>query len=234
MAIVVGDVHGNVEKVKAFLGYKPEEVHIALGDYIDSSYEPQGRQIEALQMLLDSKAILLWGNHDLHYLLTPPWYCPGFQRGSEQPLRDIIEANKWRFKAAYAADGWLCSHAGVHVSIAKRKAVAPAVADRLNDSMLGYLKRPITFQTEHVIAAGPPFFNVSKKSGCGTARFGGIFWFNFKKETGLAPIKQIFAHIELSEPVVAENYIALDTANVRDKCWLYDTVTNELVILDLL
>ncbi|MDD2540636.1 MAG: hypothetical protein PHH28_06280 [Desulfuromonadaceae bacterium] len=30
MAIIVGDVHGNVEKVRAFLDYKPEEEHIAL------------------------------------------------------------------------------------------------------------------------------------------------------------------------------------------------------------
>jgi len=233
MAIVIGDIHGNVEKARAFLGYQPEKQHIALGDYLDSSCEPQERQLEALQMLLDSNAILLWGNHDLHYLSTPPWYCPGYQRGSEQPLQNIIEAHKWRFKAAYAVDGWLCSHAGVHISIAKRNAVAPDIADRLNASLKNFLEKPVTYQRDHGIASGPPIFNVGKNSGYGTARFGGIFWFNYQKETGLAPIKQLFGHKKSAEPVVSETYIALDTTNTCDKCWLFDTETNELVQLAL-
>jgi len=234
MAIVVGDIHGNVEKVRVFLDYRPEQEHIALGDYFDSFYEPLERQLECLQLLLYSPAVLLWGNHDLQYLSTPPWYCLDYQHGSKQPLVDIIEANKWRFKAAYAVDGWLCTHAGVHVSIAKRKSVVPDIADRLNAYMSNFLENPVTYQQDNFIASGPPIFNVGKRAGHGNARFSGIFWFDFQKETGLAPIKQIFAHTELSEPVVAENFVALDTSNVRDKCWLYDTVTNELVMLDLL
>jgi hypothetical protein len=35
MAIVVGDIHGDVEKVQVFLCYKPEVEHVALGDYLD-------------------------------------------------------------------------------------------------------------------------------------------------------------------------------------------------------
>lgn len=29
MAIIIGDIHGNVDKVEAFLSYKPEAVHFA-------------------------------------------------------------------------------------------------------------------------------------------------------------------------------------------------------------
>ncbi len=48
MAIIVGDIHGNVEKVKTFLVYKPGDVHVALGDYLDSFHEPQERKIGTL------------------------------------------------------------------------------------------------------------------------------------------------------------------------------------------
>ena len=64
MAIVVGDIHGDIEKAQAFLDYKPEELHIALGDYLDSFVEPYKQQLECLEMLMNSKAILLLGNCD--------------------------------------------------------------------------------------------------------------------------------------------------------------------------
>lgn len=77
MSIIVGDIHGNVEKAKAFLTYKQEIEHVALGDYVDSYFEPVERQVECLQLLLDSKAVLLWGNHDLRYLAKPHFICAG-------------------------------------------------------------------------------------------------------------------------------------------------------------
>ena len=45
MAIIVGDIHGNVEKVRVFLEYRPEVEHVALGDYVDSFTEPVDRQV---------------------------------------------------------------------------------------------------------------------------------------------------------------------------------------------
>lgn len=225
MAIVVGDVHGNVEKVQAFLAYRPDELHIALGDYVDSFCEPPNRQIEALQLLLDSKAVLLWGNHDLHYLLKPPFVCTGFQYGREKQYQETIEANKGRFLAAYTVDGWLLSHAGVHVRLAKHQNDAVVIADRLNKKMSEYLERPYVPE-EHGI------FSVGSSRG-GSGRNGGIFWFDFKRESGLADVKQIFGHTETSEPVVTENFVALDTTNNLEFCWLYDTEANELVQIDL-
>lgn len=123
MSIIVGDIHGNVEKVRAFLEYKPDAEHVAVGDYLDSFTEPVGRQIEALQLLLDSKAVLLWGNHDLHYLQNPLFQFPGFNAGHAQEFQEILEANIQRFKPAYVVDGWLCTHSGVHRILAKNRTV---------------------------------------------------------------------------------------------------------------
>lgn len=227
MAIIVGDIHGCVEKVRAFLTYKPEEDHIALGDYLDSFIEPQVRQIEALQLLLDSKAILLWGNHDLHYLKTPPFLCTGFQHGREKPLQKMIEANKKRFVAAHVADGWLCTHGGVASWLAEGKTDAHALAKKFNNDMALFLENPGT-NTEGVFAIG--------KARGGSGLGGGIFWFDHVRERDFlaAGIKQILGHTECKEPfMVANTYIALDTTNNRHYCWLFDTAINELVRLDL-
>jgi len=71
MAIIVGDLHGDIEKAKAFLGYEPDELHIALGDYLDSFIHPPHNQLECLQLLMKSDSVLLLGNHEVHYLKEP-------------------------------------------------------------------------------------------------------------------------------------------------------------------
>lgn len=225
MAIIVGDIHGYVEKAEAFLAYKPEAVHVALGDYLDSFHEPPSRQLQALQLLLDSKAVLLWGNHDLHYLAKPPFICTGFQHGREEPYQSVVEAHKWRFLAAYAIDGWLCTHAGVHVGLAQQENESP-IADRLNIEMAEYLCQP------HV-PGQVSIFAVGGGRG-GGSRCGGIFWYDFRRENALAMhIRQIFGHTETKEPVVTATYVALDTTNCAETCYLFDTETNEIVTLKL-
>ncbi len=228
MAIIVGDIHGNAEKVKAFLSYKPEAVHVALGDYVDSFREPQERQLEALQMLIDSDAVLLWGNHDLMYLNKRPFICSGYQ-GSKTPFTPLIEANLDRFRSAYAVDGWLCTHAGLHdrLSVSRHTTDVYEIAAKINNQV-AYL-----FTRQKSIFAKSSLFAIGKSRG-GLRSRGGIFWHDFRQDYGLdTSIKQIFGHTEIPEPVVTDTYVALDTTNNRQYCWLYDTSINELVRLDL-
>jgi hypothetical protein len=175
---------------------------------------------------------MLWGNHDIHYLQPPPWWCTGFQWKKEKPLQEIIEANKYRFKAAYAVDGWLCTHAGVHIRVARPKRCDGDIvklAEKLNADMLKFLKNPVTYQGPNYITPSPTIFNIGKGRQ-GGSNYAGIFWYDYKREPGLAPIKQIFGHTETKEgPVMTENYIALDTTNNKSTCWFYDTAVNELV-----
>lgn len=138
MAIILGDVHGDVEKVRAFLSYKPMETHVALGDYADSFFMPPDQQLEALKLLLESQSVLLWGNHDLHYLSHPPFFSPGYQ--PDQQLHQIIEANKHRFLAAFVADNFLCTHAGVHSGLVKKSDSIIDLAERFNSKMEDFLK----------------------------------------------------------------------------------------------
>lgn len=97
MAIVIGDIHGNLNKAKAFLAFNPKALHIALGDYLDSFTEPPARQLEALQLLIESDAVLLWGNHDStssRYLRS---YVQGSNVGEKNNTRRLLRRTKIDF-----------------------------------------------------------------------------------------------------------------------------------------
>lgn len=218
MAIVVGDIHGNFAKAKAFLAYKPEALHVALGDYLDSFTVPVQQQVECLNLLMDSAAILLLGNHDLHYLRKPLFHFAGYQINNASELQDLIEYNLFRYKAAYAIDGYLLTHAGVHKGFTVSCDDVELIADRLQMEFGQYLQNRLVTR------------NVNYK-------YNSIFQYNFKiwVEGNLLPtnIKQIFGHVENARPLVEPHYIALDTTNNKSECWLYDTAMHELVRLPL-
>ncbi len=237
MAIIVGDIHGNVEKVQAFLTYKPDELHIALGDYVDSFYEPPKRQFRALRLLLQSGAVLLWGNHDLHYCKIAPWFCTGrqYKEYTQSQFINLFTRYRSRFKAAYAVDGWLCSHAGVKRSLQQNLNNASDVTDLLNAEFAKWIKTPVCYQSPDGRVATKPESIFHIGGGRGGYAAGGVFWFDYKLENGLdGPIKQIFGHTETKDgPVPGSNYICLDTTNNLNFCWVYDTSAEEIVKLDL-
>lgn len=211
MAIIVGDIHGDLEKAQAFLSYRPDAEHIALGDYLDSFHEPVERQLEALHLLMESSAVLLLGNHEVHYLDEPLFRFPGYSDENAELFRPILEGNLGRFKPAYVADGWLCSHAGVIEKIAADAAVE-LIAETINGRWWDYLK-----------------------DRTGEFSYQSVFYYNFwvEKELMAKSIPQIFGHVELLSPVVEGGFVALDTTNFSNSCWLFDTEECCLVQLPL-
>lgn len=227
MAIIIGDIHGNVEKVQLFLGYKPGEVHIALGEYLDSFNDLQDRQLEALNLLLASGTILLWGNHDFNYHEILPFFSTGYQFGLEEPYRQLVMGNLARFRAACVAGGWLCTHAGVAGWLAAGETDVYVLADRFNAELAAWLADPREVH-DGIFAIG------KARGGSGKYNSGGVFWFEFMRERDrLAPVKQIFGHTVVHEPLVSANYVSLDTTNNSQHCWLYDTTENSLVRLEI-
>jgi len=223
MAIIVGDIHGNLEKVRAFLDYRPDQPHIALGDYVDSFGEPLEWQQECLIRLIESSAILLWGNHDLHYLETPPFKCTGYQKWAAHRFRDIFEENKRRFRAACATDGWLCTHAGVNRKLCRSCTDPQKLAERLNRMMDRYVQG---------VCRKSAIFDIGRRRG-GPQRSGGIYWFDNLCETGLAgQLPQIIGHTE-QEPSATNSLVTLDTTNNYRICTLYDTQENRLVKIEM-
>lgn len=213
MAIIVGDIHGDVEKVKAFLAYRPEEEHVALGDYLDSYTEPFDRQLECLNLLMNSESVLLLGNHECHYLKNPLFRFPGYKPEHAEALQNILEANLGRFKVAYAVDNWLCTHSGVVSDYTEQLNDVTELADIFNLSWELYLKdRLVNRQQKY------PYQRILEFNHC-----------LFVEGNLLAEnIKQIFGHVEHTRPIVEDNFIALDTTNHDKSCWVFDTANNKL------
>jgi len=244
MAIVVGDIHGNVEKTKAFLAYRPDQEHVALGDIVDSGVEPPSRQIECLNLLFDSSAVLLWGNHDIQYSDIPYSYrCSGSIQGN--PVPQIVLDNQHRFKAAHAVDGYLLTHAGVCTQISLGCNDPVELAADFNKRLWNQAPRdPVVGQRSiyELLASGAeeaslkrdPILYTSAHRG-GRDPFGGIFWFDPFTEEGIdKSIRQVYGHCEIdTEPVLDEfGHINLNYAG-RDFCYLFDTELSELVNIDI-
>jgi hypothetical protein len=217
MSIIVGDIHGCVEKVMAFLSYKPEEEHVALGDYLDSYTDSFERQLECLHLLLDSKSVLLWGNHDLHYLTKPLFQYPGYQLDHAAVYQDILETNISRFKPAHVAGGWLCTHAGVHRGITDKESDITVLADMFNSAWNVYLKDRDSDGNEAAY------------------RFKSIFKFDFMAEDSFAPtnIKQVHGHDDIGPAEFTnQSCVSLACGN-REFVYLFDTEVEELIKLPI-
>ncbi len=229
MAIIVGDIHGNLEKARRFLAYRPDQPHVALGDYVDSFHEPIEAQVATVELLAASSAVMLWGNHDLHYLSNAPWRSSGFQRQHAKLLGELFDAllQQRRLVAAHWVDGWLCTHAGFAEG---GNGLTPQGCCRANSSALAdCINRHFYACLEHEQSS--PLFNIPVARG-GDAPYGGIFWLDpFREKVRLDPsVRQIFGHTEQPRPVVTERWICLDTTN-SDDIWIYDTETAGLVNL---
>lgn len=234
MAVIIGDIHGNLNKARAFLAYKPEAEHVALGDYVDSFTESAALQIACLKLLLESDCVLLWGNHDLHYLPERPWICSGYQFEHAHLFRDMYATalQDKRLKAAYAIDGWLCTHAGVSPGMAdlipEENRCSSTAAEWLNAEFERTRLEPQYWSVpnEHPNVSGSsPLFNISRVRG-GRDSFGGIFWYDpFRENTKPSPLvgKQLFGHTERPEPKgLPGEWWDLDTTN-SSSCWIFDT-----------
>lgn len=226
MAIVVGDIHGNVDKVERFLAHRPDQPHVALGDYVDSFRESFESQVHVVELLAASDTVMLWGNHDLHYLSKAPWRSSGYQHRHADRFRllfdDLLERR--RLVAAHWADGWLCTHAGFAEG---GWGLTPGGCCRGNSHHLA------DCINEHFFAClagdhGSPIFNVPVARG-GRASYGGIFWLDpFREKVRLDPAyRQLFGHTEQKEPVATEHWVCLDTTNADD-IWVFDTESETL------
>jgi hypothetical protein len=250
MAIVIGDIHGNAAMACAFLKYHPQDVHVALGDLVDSRMKVDLKEeMDCLDLLLQSSSILLWGNHDLAYLPERPWRsCGNF---SESTFRVKYQTNRGRFTAAYAVDGWLCTHAGVNPNLAKHmpaEAIAGGV-EGVENWINSEFAMELQIRDPGVVVGDPrhgfgPLFQIPVCRG-GHHGFGGIFWCDFEGEqTQPAPAigKQIFGHCAVPFPERGNSFVLhgsevlkgpswLNLNAIGGGVWVYDTKTDEIVEL---
>lgn len=245
MTVIIGDIHGDLPQARAFLNYKPEVEHVALGDFVDSR-DPKTTfedELACLDLLLDSAAILVWGNHDLAYTLERPWdaftcFChAGIFESRYQSAR-----LRGRFTPVHAtADGWLCSHAGISAALAGALPDCPwdssdpaSIAAWLTEEFEREMAAPRlhgSANTEGRYGEGP-LFTIGRMRG-GHDRYGGLFWYDEQWEPGNPPdprLKQIFGHSCVAGPSKAGKGPHINI-HIEDGWWVYDTEADEFIWL---
>ena len=117
--IVIGDIHGRTIWKDIVNQEKEFDKFVFIGDYLDTHENISGEQ--QLSNLLDiiefkkanpDKVILLFGNHDFHYLDVNERYS-GFQNGYNYIFKDILKRDLKYFQMCYKQDNILITHAGV-------------------------------------------------------------------------------------------------------------------------
>ena len=122
--LTTGDSHG--KSLDSFMSQiNNYDKLILVGDYVDSFVVNDADSLENLNKLIQfkkdnlDKVILLWGNHDLHYLLKDEWplmrdfQSSGYNEFMAQEYCNLFKTNYDLFLPAYLYEGYLWSHAGI-------------------------------------------------------------------------------------------------------------------------
>jgi predicted MPP superfamily phosphohydrolase len=169
--VSIGDTHGiavagHVRKI-----VDDHDKFIFIGDYVDSydidniSMKKNLLDLVELKGRYPEKIVLLWGNHDIQYLLGREHLCTGFRPEMEGEFHRIFSENENLFQLSYQVGDHLWTHAGINeIWYEKRfregKKDEGAFADVLNEAFaLRY----------------PPVFDVGCSRG-GRYQTGGPLW----------------------------------------------------------
>lgn len=116
--LTVGDLHGQNDWEK--IDIEKYDKIIFVGDYVDSFFI---NNLDMKQNLLNliklkksnlDKIVLLFGNHDIQYLLGRDYRCSGFRPEMEFDFKEIFRENENLFQIVFQIKNYLWTHAGVH------------------------------------------------------------------------------------------------------------------------
>ena len=117
--IVFGDIHG-LTCWKKIVSENPNCRYIFLGDYLDPYEDIKPKRLIAnlkeiinLKKALNDNVILLFGNHDLHYLYSDIDPCSRFDDEIEEPASAMFSENIHLFQYAFQEDNRIFTHAGI-------------------------------------------------------------------------------------------------------------------------
>jgi hypothetical protein len=141
--VICGDTHGRDLWKQIVEIEKDADRIVFLGDYFDSFDIPGVVQLQNFLDIIefkknsDKEVILLFGNHDYHYM---PGYSgigySGYQHGLAYQFRDAISKNLEYLQMAYLFEDVLCSHAGVGMEWVERHFPNTKITDLQSVSML--------------------------------------------------------------------------------------------------
>ena len=121
--VVIGDIHGRDIWEKIVEDNQDADIYVFVGDYFDSFDVPISLQLDNFKNILEfkrnnkDKVILLFGNHDYHYLDIVPTKekYSGYQFYNAFDIKQLINIglSEGLLQMCYIHDKYLFSHAGV-------------------------------------------------------------------------------------------------------------------------
>ena len=194
--ITIGDIHGKDCWKQIDISLYDKVIFV--GDYLDSfTILPTFQLVnlnDIIQLKKDNldKVVLLFGNHDIHYLYYPKYKGSGFQEYLWQDYYDIFKKNESLFQIAYQIENYLWTHAGVSRNYLKwlEKQFLTFTKPSLHTSGIG------DFLNRTNDSINREFLHTISLHRGGMDPFGGITWAD-KKETKkdlILGIHQIVGH----------------------------------------
>lgn len=224
---IIGDIHGR----RCWKNLVREDsVNIFVGDYFDPyEYIPQEERIANFQDILDFKrqhpeTVLLYGNHDLHYLIADEHYSRYESRYANEYWHAFMQSESLFHGIAYPiADKALVTHAGVtkewyekYLGAYQSESLVE-VAEKIN-KLWKQDKQPFTFEV-----------NATDWFDCyGTSPTHSPVW--IRPDTLVAhdlfagmDIQQIVGHSQTSAGVTKDhNIICVDCLGTKEKSYLLE------------
>lgn len=212
--IIVPDIHGRSFWRKV-LDNKKDRI-VFLGDYSDPYPHEEFTHEDALRELANiiefkksnpERVILLWGNHDVHYL-NHRWACWRFSLDHYKQYRLLYTSNYSLFQIAYETDmqgrHYLFTHAGVSkdwlMRYAQHIVQKDSIAERLNET---WEQNPDIFKTVGEYRGG---------TGIGSPIWADVREHDFG---GIKGVTQIFGHSQQqTNPILAEQMNCVDCRRV--------------------
>lgn len=197
--LVIGDVHGHYDRLFDLLAQEDiidehgarvdhETVVVQLGDlghFGGATGSPIGDQLcwQEAWTWLD---VVLWGNHD-RALISQRHAFHGFQRPNQVTLDAVARMDEaGRIRLAYAAHGFLVTHAGLHAAAQKLADSCDRDAERIAARLNVYDLE--AQRGEHVQVVDNISFLRS-----GRASWGGVLWCDWN-EKRVRGVRQIVGH----------------------------------------
>lgn len=204
--LVIADVHEQVVRLSGILKRESDYTKaVFTGDYFDSKCAEVAGVDKTLEMVLDlvedSRNVLLIGNHDAHYIFpnNPYIACSVKSARYMQTIGAQIHVLKKHLKF-YHYDTTLkvlFSHAGITDKLYEK-----AFSDLSIDDKLKFLDSTLAAAAVQLITRDNPdkLVSVGYERG-GMNNYGGLFWGDIRKHFPVPGLKQIFGHTQVDEPV---------------------------------
>lgn len=195
----IGDVHGHYDRLVALLAKADvtdqDCIVVQCGDLGHFGRDTQAGDLACWTAVYKREVkvdIVLWGNHDRAVIDTNHGFSGYKSPGQEiKHMMRAMEADG-RLRMAYAAHGWLLTHAGLHAQIKYNP--LPEDVDRTDAESMALYLCGLGHQTDAILDA------VGRSRG-GWSPYGGILWRDIA-EALWSGVPQVFGHSASSQHVV--------------------------------